>query len=131
MNTPDQDPLDALLNQSLRSASHCLDGENFRIQLAGHIAAEQRRMKLLRLLPAGMGLLAAVIVSLAVHPKFDFQIGFPSFATSSNKLLPVSVWLMHSLPGAPNLFFSWAVLAGAFLVFGLWLTSRETAVFRL
>ena len=131
MKNTEQDPFDALLDQSLQSASHRLDGEKFRSQLAGRIAAEQRRMNLLRMLPAGMGLLAAVICFLAVHPKFDFHTGFSTLPTFSDKFLSVPEWLVHSLPGASNLIFVWAALAGAALVLSLWLTSRETAVFRL
>ena len=131
MKTPDQDPFDALLDQSLQSASHCLDSEKFRIQLAGRIAAEQRRMKLLRLLPSAMGLLTAAIIFLTVHPKFDFHIGFSTLATLSDQFPPVPAWLMASLPGTPNLIVPWAISAGAALVFSLWLTSRDTTVFRL
>ncbi len=131
MKSSEKDPFDALLDQSLQSASTCLDGEKFRNQLAGRIAEEQCRMNLLRLLPAGMGVLAAIVASLSVLPKFDVRTGLSTLATLSDTLRPVPEWLIHSLPGAPNSIFVWAALAGVALLLSLWFTSRETDLFQL
>jgi len=131
MNTPDQDPLDTLLCQSLQSASRSLDGKMFHRQLAARIAKEQRRMKALRLLPVGMGLLAALVVTFVARPKFDFHIGFSSLATFFEKSKPAISWLMQTHPDTNNFLFLWVVLAGVTLIFSLWLTNRETAIFRL
>ena len=131
MKTLDQDPLDTLLDQSLQGASHSLNGEKFRIQLAGRIAAEQRRMKPLRLLPTGMGLLAAVAASLAVYPKVDFHTGYSTLAPFFEKLEPALAGFMPLLPSTPGYILFWIVSAGAALIPSLWLTNREAPIFRL
>ncbi|MEI8233296.1 MAG: hypothetical protein WCH57_01270 [Verrucomicrobiota bacterium] len=132
MKAPDQDPLDTLLDQSLQSASHCLHSENFRIQFAGRFAAEQRRMKRLRLLPAEMGLLAAVIVYLVGNPKSDFRSVSSSFLSLLDKATATLMWLMHSLlPGTPHFISHWVVLVGVVFMLSFWATNREPTVFRL
>jgi len=131
MKYSNNDPLDTRLDQALQSASHSLEGETFRIQLAARIATQQRRMALVRLLPAGMGLLAAVIVSLVARPTFDFQSGFSSLSPVWENCRPALAWLMQPLPGTQNLLFLWVLLAGMALIFSNWFATREPGIFRL
>ena len=131
MNSPDHDPFDALLEQSLQRASQGIDGTEFRIQLSTRIVAHERRMKLVRLLPAGMGLLTALGVLLIARPKFDFQNDLSSLATLWEKSQPELAWLMQPLPGTNNVIILWALLAGMALVFSSGSSKRESAIFRL
>jgi len=131
MKYPDHDPLDALLDRSLQSASRGLDGDQFRIQLTARIEAQQRRMRLVRLLPAGMGLLAALIVSLVARERFDFHGSFSSLAPLWENSQLALAWLTQALPGTQNLLSLWILLAGTALIFSIWATNREAAIFRL
>lgn len=131
MKNPHSDPLDTMLEQALQSASHGLEGETFRIQLTERIAQQRRWMTLVRLLPAIMGLLAAVIVSLVARPKFDFQPSFSSLAPVWENCQPAVAWLMKPIPGTQNLLFLWILLTGVALVYSHWLANRESVMFRL
>lgn len=130
MNYPDRDSLDTMLDQALQSASHSLEGETFRIELTARIATQRHRTMLLRMLPAGMGMLAAVIVLLVARPSFDFQGGISSLANLWGNGRPAFAWLTQPLLGAQDFLLPWVLLAGMALIFGNWLANRESAVFR-
>ena len=89
-------------------------------------------MKLLlrRLLPAILGLLAAVIVSFVVRPQFNFQSRFSSLAPLWENCRPALAWLMQLFPDIQNSLFLWVLLAGMALIFSNWLVNRESAMFR-
>lgn len=131
MKYPDHDPLDALLDQSLQSASHGLDGDQFLIQLAARIEERRHRMRLVRLLPAGLGLLATLIVSLVAGERFDFHGSFSSLAPLWENSQDALAWLTQALPGTQNLLSLWILLAGTALIFSIWTANRESAIFRL
>ena len=131
MKSPEQDPLDLLLDQSLQSASRRLDGENFSRQLAACIAKDKRRVKLTRLIPMGMGVLAAIILTLVTPPKVDFSGGLSSLASLWETTRPALAALMQPIPGSHNIAILWVVLAALTLISSLWFTHRDSAEFRL
>jgi len=131
MKYPDHRPLDDMLNRSLQSASHSLDGDEFRFQLAARITAQKRRMQLVRLLPAGMGLLATLTVSLVPRQRFDFYSSFSSLEPLWKKSRLTLAWLSQAFPFTHNDLLLWILLAGTLLIFSLWPANRESAIFRL
>ena len=131
MKNPDHDLIDMLLDQSLQSASRCLDGENFCRQLAGRIHQEHRQMKLLRLFPAGMGVLAAVFVGLITGPKFDFSGGVAFLCGFIEKSQAELAWLIQMSHDLHSLLFLGSVLPGIAFVSILCFACRETSLFRI
>ena len=129
MNTPD--PFDNMLSDSLQNASAKLDDETFRAKLAARIEAQQRRMKLLRMLPGAMGLLGALFVVLVSPLKLDARNYASAFAPFWEGVEPLFSWIMKTPLTAQNLLAGWMIAAIAVAAFCTWLVRREPATFRL
>jgi len=131
MKSPDHDPLDMLLDQSLQSASLRLDGEKFSRQLAVRIANENRRIKLVRLIPIGMGVLAAIIVTLFAPTKIDFSSDLSTLVSLWETTRPALTGLMQSIPGAHNLAVLWGAFAALAIIFNFWFVYQDSHEFLL
>jgi len=131
MKNPSHDLIDTLLDQSLQSASRCLDGESFCSQLAERIAQEKRQMKLFHLFPSGIGLLAAVFVAFATRGKFDFSGGVAMLCCFIEKSPAELAGLIQMSRDPHSLLFIGSMLAGIVLLSSLCFANRETSLFRI